>query len=255
MSVELGDLSPWLLLVAPVVVVLAYTVMGLTGFGSTIVSVPILAHFLPISFLVPMMAAVDLICAAFIGGRGRKEVSREELKRLLPYMFVGLVIGATVLVGVPDRYLRAALGIFAVAIGIHGIFNPVLHRTISRLWSIPAGIAAGAVSTIFGAGGPIYAIYLSGRLRDKGEMRATVSALITVSAFSRAVIYALSGLLLHLSLLIGAVVLAPFVWIGMKVGGRIHVGLTQEQMRRVIGVVLSIAGVSLLVRSAIQFAG
>ena len=255
MTVDIGSLSPWLLLVAPLVVVLAYTVMGLTGFGSTMVSVPILAHFLPISFIVPLMAAVDLVCAAFIGGRGRREVSREEVKRLLPFMFVGLVIGATLLVGVPDRYLRAALGVFAVVIGIHGIFNPVLHRTISRAWCVPAGIAAGAVSTIFGAGGPIYATYLSGRLRDKGELRATVSTLITISAFSRAVIYAVTGLLLHLSILLGAVVLAPFVWIGMKTGARIHVGLSQEQMRRALGGVLVLAGASLLVRAALQFAG
>ena len=39
--IQLSDLSPWLLLVAPLTVVLAYTVFGLSGFGSTAVSVPI----------------------------------------------------------------------------------------------------------------------------------------------------------------------------------------------------------------------
>jgi uncharacterized membrane protein YfcA len=46
----------------------------------------------------------------------------------------------------------------------------------------------------------------------------------------------------------GAVVLAPLAWVGIKTGARIHVGLTQEQMRRMIGVLLVVAGVSLLVR-------
>ena len=36
----------------------------------------------------------------------------------------------------------------------------------------------------------------------------------------------------------GALVLAPFVWIGLKIGNRIHVGLTQEQMRRVVGAIV-----------------
>ena len=33
---EINDLSPWLLLVAPVIIVIAYTVFGLSGFGSTV---------------------------------------------------------------------------------------------------------------------------------------------------------------------------------------------------------------------------
>ena len=39
---------------------------------------------------------------------------------------------------------------------------------------------------LFGAGGPIYATYLSGRLDDKHQLRSTVSTLISISAFSRA---------------------------------------------------------------------
>lgn len=249
MIVDLATLSPWLLLVAPAVVVMGYTVMGLTGFGSTMITVPILAHFLPLSFVVPLMALIDVACASAIGGKGHRDVSRDELKRLVPFMFVGLVIGITVLVGVPDRHLRVALGAFAVAIGIHGIFNPVLARSISRLWCVPAGIVGGAVATIFGAGGPFYAIYLSGRLRDKAAVRATASTLIFVSSASRTVIYAVSGLLLQVATLFAVAFLAPFVWLGLRTGTRIHVGLSQEQMRRVVGAILVLTGLSLLARA------
>ena len=248
MDLALADLSPWLLVLAPVVIVAAYIVFGLSGFGSTVVAVPILAHFLPVSFLVPLMVLLDMTCAALMGTAGRAHVSKPELKRLIPFMFVGFVVGVTVLVGAPDKYLRAALGVFALGVGIHGILNPVLERTVSPLWSIPAGIAGGAVATIFGAGGPIYATYLSGRLRDKTELRSTISALISISAFSRAVVYAIGGLLLHKAIFIGMVVLSPFVWMGLRIGRRIHVGLTQVQMRRVIGAILVASGASLLLR-------
>ena len=249
MSIDLAAASPWLWVIAPLVVFAGYTVMGLTGFGSTMITVPILAHFLPISFLVPLMAVIDVACSLAIGGRGHKDIARGELMRLVPFMFVGFAIGVTVLVGVPDQYLRVALGIFAVGIGVHGIFNPTLQRSISALWCVPAGIVGGAVATIFGAGGPFYAIYFSGRLRDKAAIRATASTLIFVSATSRAVIYAVTGLLLQLATLIGVVFLAPFVWLGLRTGTRIHVGLSQEQMRRVIGAILVVTGLSLLARA------
>ncbi|MGZ5100504.1 MAG: sulfite exporter TauE/SafE family protein [Usitatibacter sp.] len=246
--IEIHDLSPWLLLVAPLVIIVAYTVFGLSGFGSTVIAVPILAHFLPVSYLVPLMALLDCASAAFVGSTSREHLARAELKRLVPFMLLGFVAGATVLVGVPDRYLRAALGVFAATVGIYGILNPVLHRTISALWAIPSGIVGGAIATIFGAGGPIYATYLSGRLRDKSEIRSTLSTLISISAFTRAVVYALTGLLLHLPILAGIVVLAPFAWMGLKLGSRIHVGLTQEQMRRAVGALLVLTGSSLLAR-------
>lgn len=253
MEIDFATLSPWLLLVAPLAVVAAYVVLGLSGFGSTTVSVPILAHFLPISFLVPLMGLLDLASTLLIGRQGREHVSKAELKVLVPLMFVGFFVGVTLLVGVQDRYLRAALGVFAAAIGIHGILNPVLGKAISRLWSIPAGIVGGAVATVFGAGGPIYATYLSGRLRDKSEMRSTVSTLISISSFSRAIVYAVSGLLLTKPIFFGVILLAPFAWIGLKIGGRIHLGLSQVQMRRAIGAILVCAGLSLLVRAYLQF--
>ena len=247
--IDTANLSPWLFLVAPLVIVGAYIVFGLSGFGSTVFSIPILAHFLPVSYLVPLMVLLDMSSAIFLGTTGRKQVDKAELKSLLPWMFVGFAIGLTVLVGMPDRYLRLALGIFAAAVGVNAIVNPTLHKTISRLWSIPAGITGGALATIFGAGGPIYATYLSGRLRDKTEIRSTISTLISISAISRAIIYAVSGLLLHMTLLLGALALAPFAWLGLKIGNRIHVGLSQEQLRRAIGVVLVCSGIGLVLRA------
>ena len=52
-----------------------------------------------------------------------------------------------------------------------------------------------------------------------------------------------------MTILVGMLVLAPFVWIGLKVGTRIHVSLSQQQMRRAIGALLVLTGGSLLVRA------
>jgi uncharacterized membrane protein YfcA len=251
--IGLSDLSPWLFVVAPLVIIVAYTVFGLSGFGSTLISVPILAHFLPVSYLVPLMALLDCASATFMGTSGREHVSKEEVKRIIPFMFVGFVVGATLLVKVPDAYLRLALGLFSAGIGLHSIANPTLARRISRWWSIPVGIVGGAVATVFGAGGPIYATYLSGRMDDKTKIRATMSTLISISAFTRAIVYAASGLLLHMAIFIGGLALAPFVWVGLKTGARIHTGLTQQQMRRTIGVIVVLTGLSLLVRVVLEW--
>ena len=246
--IDTAALSPWLWVVGPAVIVLGYLVFGLSGFGSTIVTVPILAHFLPISYLVPLLALIDCVTATVVGRTSREHLARDELKALLPITFVGFVVGVTVLVKVPDIYLRTALGIFAVAVGIHGIVNPVVTRRVSRWWSLPTGIFGGAMSTTFGTGGPIYATYLTARLSDKSQIRATMSTLIAISAIVRAVTYVVTGLV-TVALATGALLAAPFAWLGLKVGTRIHVGLSQQQMRRVIGALLVLTGSSLLIRT------
>jgi uncharacterized protein len=200
--IETTQLSPWLWVAAPLVVVFAYIVFGISGFGSTVISVPLLAHFLPITYLVPLMVLLDMTAAIFVGSQSRQHVSKPELKRLIPFMFAGFVLGVTVLVKVNPDWLRVAL-----------------------------------------------ATYLSGRLEDKTEIRSTVSTLISISAFSRAILYAVGGLLLHWTIFAGMALLAPFVWLGLRIGARIHVGLTQAQMRRLVGVLLVLTGGSLLVRS------
>ena len=140
---DFSQLSPWFFVVAPLVIIGGYVVFGLSGFGSTIFSVPILAHFLPVSFLVPLVVILDLGVSTLVGTIDREHLSRDELKRIVPWMLLGFVLGATVIVGVPDAYLRLALGIFSTVIGLHAIANPTLHRAISSLWAIPAGLVGG----------------------------------------------------------------------------------------------------------------
>jgi uncharacterized membrane protein YfcA len=163
-------------------------------------------------------------------------------------MVLGVALGVTVLVSAPQQPLKAGLAVFVMAIGLHAILDPAPKSTISPWWCIPAGTVAGAAAAAFGAGGPVHVAYLAGRLRDKGEIRSTVSLIIAVSATLRTALYALSGLVLKASVLAGAAMAAPFAWAGIALGSRIHVGLTNAQMRRAVGAVLMASGMVLLGR-------
>jgi uncharacterized membrane protein YfcA len=52
-------LPPETLVIAALVVAGAFVVFGLTGFGSTILAVPLLAHLLPLKFVIPMFVLLD----------------------------------------------------------------------------------------------------------------------------------------------------------------------------------------------------
>lgn len=233
---------------APLTILFAYTVFGMSGFGSTVVATPILAHWVPLTVLVPVMVITDLSAAILVGGKNRQHVSRPELKRLLPCVLLGLVLGVTVLVNAPAKPLNAALGVFAMAIGVNYILNPEPRSLISAWWSVPIGTVAGVLSAVFGTGGPLYVVYLTGRLRDKHEIRATVSTTIVVSAFLRAGSYLVAGLLAKAAVLGGAAMSAPFALLGIRLGSRLHTNLSGAQLRRAIGGLLVATGGILLAR-------
>jgi uncharacterized membrane protein YfcA len=249
---ELAQLPLAFWVVAPLTILFAYTVFGMSGFGSTVIAVPILANWLPLTYLVPLMALGDLVAAVVVGGANREHVSLAELRRLMPFMIGGIVLGVTVLVNVPQAPLKAGLGIFTLAVGIHSILNPAPKGTISAWWCIPAGTIAGAFAAVFGAGGPVNVAYLAGRLRDKAQIRSTVSVIISISATIRTTLYALAGLVLKSSVFAVFAMGIPFAWAGIALGSRIHTGFTNEQMRRAVGGVLLASGAVLLLRTFLR---
>ena len=168
-----AGLSIEVLLGVALMVVFAYTVVGLTGFGASIVAMPLLLQLLPLRLALPMMLVYDLVAGVAIGVRNRRSADLRELLRLVPFMLVGVALGVTVLVKAPERALLLLLGVFVLAFaGWNLLFRPP-RSPIAAGWAAPLGTVGGVFSALFGTGGPIYAIYLARRLPDKGRLRGT----------------------------------------------------------------------------------
>src|SRR6267378_2184285 len=84
------------LLLAALIVFAAYTVFGVTGFGASPITVPVLAHFLPLPFVLSLAAALDLGSAAALGVHTKKQADVRELLVLAPFTIIGLALGVFV---------------------------------------------------------------------------------------------------------------------------------------------------------------
>ena len=80
----ISDIPIHVLVAVPCIVLLGYIIFGATGFGSSIVSVPGLAHFFPLAFTVPLITATDAFAATSTAFRLRRLVAWREVRRLLP---------------------------------------------------------------------------------------------------------------------------------------------------------------------------
>jgi uncharacterized membrane protein YfcA len=237
-----------LVAVTALIISFAYIVFGLTGFGSSITAMPFLALLFPIRFAVPFMLFLDLSAALILGWTNRHAINRSELLRIIPFMLIGIVLGLTILVSVPDRVLLFLLGLFILASAFRGLLSHPSVKTIAAAWSIPLGISGGLFTAMFGTGGPLYAIYLAGRLRDKTMLRATISALICVSGLTRLVLFGMAGLFGQPNLIALAAFMMPFMMLGFYAGSRLHAYLSAQRVVQALWIVLIFGGAALVWR-------
>jgi uncharacterized membrane protein YfcA len=244
------DLPLATLVAAALVVTLAYTVFGVTGFGATIVGVPLLAHALPIRFVVPMMLVFDLTAGLLLGLRNRGDIDRKELLRLAPFIAVGMLVGIVTLVRAPERWLLAVLGAFVFSYACWSLLRRAAPQPISPRWAAPAGMAGGVFTALYGSGGPIYTLYLARRVGDAQRLRASIAVLIFCTAWARLALFSVSGLMLQPSLLRLAFLLVPCAVAGYFAGSHLHGRLSPRHAARAVWLLLLASGGSLLWRAA-----
>ena len=227
----------------------AYFIRGITGFGSGLISVPLLALFLPLKFVVPLILLLDFTASVVIGGLHFKRVKWGEIGVLIPLGMVGVVLGTSLLIKLPPGPMLLALAGFVFVFAVRSVFNIRGDKPISRGWAVPAALTGGTVGALFGTGGPPYVIYLTHRIHDKSDLRATFSALFFTDGLTRIVSFLVAGLLLSAKVWIAYFAALPAMLGALYLGGRAHVGLSQAQMTRLVGVLLLVSSVSLVFKA------
>ena len=222
---------------------------GITGFGSTVIALPVLAQLVALKFAVPLLMLLDVSAFALFGARFRRRIEYREIAWLIPFMFAGMAVGLTLLIQVAEDKLLVVLGVFLLLYAGYGLARRGAPPSLARAWCAPIGLAGGALSALFGTGGVLFAIYNMGRIRDKDALRATNAAMILISSGARVFLFAAAGLLSQDGLLASALFLLPAVLGGVWLGNRLHAAVSAAAVVKAVYALLVIAGLLLLARS------
>ena len=224
-------------------------VFGLTGFGAALVTIPLATHFVPLQFALALFALADLSGALRIGLENPKNAVRAEWTRLVPMIVLGTALGVTLLVNLPRAAGMFALGAFVVSYAVYSLCRHESKKVIAAGWAWLAGLAGGITSTLFGAGGPPYAIYLSQRGLSKQQFRATMGFATLTSISLRVIAFLLTGLLLDPNVWLAAIAVIPASLLGIFVAQRMFLKISREQLLRAVAVVLLATGGTLVARA------
>jgi uncharacterized membrane protein YfcA len=236
------------IVVAAVTVLVSAVVRGMSGFGTSLVAIPILVFFLPIHAVIPMMSMLGLVAMLLVGVRDRSHVRWEELRRLIGPTLLGVLAGVYVFRLLEAGIMQKLLGSFIVGYALYIIaaqFMRMRAKRCSERWAAPAAFIGATLDTMFGGGGGLMVvIYMHRRGYDKVEFRATLAVLWLLELIVRCGGYALSGYY-ETALLLLIAVTVGFMWVGQRIGERLTSAMSPPAFARVLACILFASGVSL----------
>jgi len=229
------------------ILIIAYTFRGVTGFGSGLISIPLLALFLPLTFVVPFINILDISASLINVIHNRKYISWKVIFRAVPFAIIGVIAGLFIIKSINTLILVKALGIFIILFATYSLLSPALKKSDSFVWPVFAGSFGGLIGTLFGAGGPFYVFYFQLQKLDKTIFRATCGATFLIDGLIRATGFTLSGFYTSTVLLNIAYAL-PVMFLALYIGNHLHTNITQRTFQKAIGIFLIFSGVALLLK-------
>ncbi|TAN56383.1 MAG: sulfite exporter TauE/SafE family protein [Betaproteobacteria bacterium] len=225
-------------------------IFGITGFGAALVTIPLATHLVSLPFALALFVLMDLVNAARIGLENPRLAVRSEWQRLVPTIVLGTVAGVTLLVSLPRQAATLALGVFVIAFALYSLArHPEDALRLGRRWAYVAGFAGGVTSTLFGAGGPPYAMYLSHRGLTKAQFRATLGFATLTSISLRAAAFLVTGILLDAEVWLCAAAVVPAGLAGLWAAGHLFRRISRATLMRAVSLMLLASGASLALRA------
>lgn len=229
-------------------VTVAYFLKGMAGFGPALVFMPVASMVCDPHLALVTSAFIDLFVGAALVRTLR--YTRDELHiagRLVLGMGAGTVLGAAAAGVLPSEALLLLVALTVLGIGFHLALqaDDTVAASVSGGLRVYAGcLAGGATGGLVGISGPFVVAGLA-RLEKSAFRRVLVMVFLAEGAL-KLVVYWIAGVWTS-----GAIPLAlfvsPAVVVGLALGLRSHVHVSERRFKQTVGAILvATGGVALL---------
>jgi len=237
-------------LVCFIVLVATYQ-QGITGFGCTVLSLPIVTLLLGIHTAVPILMTQALLLAILIVLESKQHIVWREFNHIAILAGLGLPFGIWLRLSRPPEQLKWILAGFMLVIGTQGLIHQLIGKEHTKMSArkrllmsvfVPLG---GLFQGAFGAGGPLVVIYASRAIADKTLFRVTICMLWVVLNAIVVGQHIVTGTLRGHTLRV-ALCCLPFTVLGWFFGNKAHYSINDGAFRKVVYSVLIASGVFLV---------
>jgi uncharacterized membrane protein YfcA len=228
---------------------------GLSGFGSVLVSLPLLVLFINIKTVVPLVCLLSLFIGLMLIVQLRHHLQWREILPLLLASLPGIPTGVYFLKTIDTRGLELILGVVLISFSIYTLCARERKAPLHTCWGYLAGFLAGCLGGSIGANGPPVIVYTSLQPWNKDAIKSTLVGYFFITGIGISGFHAASGLITGEVLKLTAIAL-PFLVIGVLIGSFCYRKAGSDSYRRVINLVLMILGLFMIGKAtAISWVG
>jgi len=234
------------LIITVFIICFAFSIMALIGFGSGLISIPLLALFMPPTQAITLILLFQFLNGVIMLGFNYKKVNWGVLKKVAFGTILGNIIGVLFLTTANEDFVRLSIGLLILVYVIRNHYAPDLGKELTK--NLPAtsvGLTGGLVQGLFGMGGPIYVIFYNEVLKSHFNIRATVMITLLISNIIR-IIGSGTGELLSAEIIEYAIWALPFFLLSIIIGQKLHHKVNRDLFRRGTAALLTISAISLI---------
>ena len=230
------------------IIAMATVVQGVSGFGFSLASMPLLAALLGVEQALAIQTTLGIASNAATALRSRDDVLRGTAGRMLAAMVAGMPFGWLMLNHVSGRDLKLVVGI---VVGLLAVALALKFRITATGTAVDviSGFFSGVLSTSTGTNGPPLVIGLSGRRLPAAQQRATLSTCLAVGNVIVFTALLLSGRI-DATVMIAVAASMPVLIVASVAGHRVFGRLHQHHYDRVV-VILLVASAAVAIGSAL----
>ena len=220
---------------------LAGLIQGFSGFGSVLLSLPLLALFMDVKIAVPLMALSAMALTVYLIVSLWRHLAWEKIVPLLIGSLFGIPVGVFVLKKLEADLLLILLGIILIAYALYGLAARPYRKGLKKLWAYPFGFLAGCLGGAFTASGPPVIVYTSLQPWSKDEIKVTLQGYFFVSGMLVIFFQALGGLMTE-TVIKYFLISLPSILIGTWTGHFFSGKVREETYRRFMLILLGFLG-------------
>ncbi len=221
---------------------LAGFIQGLTGFGSVLLSLPLIAMFLEFKTAVPFMTVCGIVLSLILIVQLRGSWEWKKIYPLLIGAVPGIPVGTYMLKNLEAGPMYIFLGSVLVAYALFGILFKGMVIELKKGWPYLFGIISGCLGGAVAASGPPVIIYTFLQPWDKDEIKVTLQGFFVISGIITLAYFIYHGLVGAQVLKLSGIAL-PFIAAGTLTGSFFYGKLNESGYRKLMYYTLAALGV------------
>lgn len=222
---------------------------GLTGFGFSILAVPLITLFISPQTTVPIMLLYSIVINIVVLTSAHRALNLRAIGLLLVFGIIGMPIGTRLLIVLPDVWIRLGIGVLIIgfaALQLAGFRARIKHE---KLITAPVGLVSGILSGSVSMSGPPIILFLTNQEVDRQSFRGNLAGYFFLLNLVTLPVYWASGLFTR-QVITYTAWYAPALIVGVISGNLLSHRIKDHHFRRIILVILIAMGILALASAA-----